>query len=191
MTKRAERPALNDFDGWSLRLRKSLSVAVSREIRTPTQRPEETSYGALRIEAYRYFRLLKRADLLGDLRAYVMKRDQGRWHRHPGTDADWVLRLIETSSKPRITPPRRGRIVLELRFADWCGVTSQWLLPLIFEAGNQTLIRKALKGSEPPEWTKKYRLASKPRLRSKAKSAGANVVGDHDRRMAAARQEET
>lgn len=153
---RTKSPAVDDFAAWEKRLRLILKEAENREAKGGL-RPEESVYGALRIHAYRYLRRLKRAHLQQALKNYLLAREPGRWHRHAGDEADWVLRLLEEPGKAWLTPPRRSRIALELRFADWCGVHSRWLLPLLYEAGNQRLIKAALKASHPPNWTSKYR----------------------------------
>ena len=64
-------PKLSDFGAWAARIRRAVAAAKSKEAKHETLRPEESSYGVLRIECYRYLRKLKRNDLTEQLRAYV------------------------------------------------------------------------------------------------------------------------
>lgn len=154
-------PALDEWHLWNRHLRRLVGNAERREAKVKGLRPEESAYGVLRIQTYRYYKQLKKAGLIDDLRAYVIARDPGRWHRHVGVDADWILRLVERSGPNWLTPPRRARIVVEMQFAERCGVGSQWLLSFLYEAGSQKMIKAMFEKGDVPAWTAKYKLASK------------------------------
>jgi hypothetical protein len=72
-----------------------------------------------------------------------------------------VLRLLETDQNvPFLTPPRRGRIVLELSFADRCDIDARLLLAFLFEAGPHAEVRRAAKQDDLPEWVEQYKILS-------------------------------
>lgn len=150
-------PKITDFKAWANLIRKGVTRALGAEHRDPNLHVELTIYGALRLDCYRYYRRLKRARDLETLQEYLDERDPGRWHRHPGDGIDWTLRLLETRrEKPLLTAPRRGRMANELRLADKYGIHSQWLLPFLYEAGNERLVRGLLGAQTKPNWVAKY-----------------------------------
>lgn len=164
-------PSTSNFASWAAGIRKAVQTAEAKEARQNDLRPEETAYGVLRVECYRYLQKVKRDDIVDQLRAHVEAQAPGRWHRHPGTDADWVLRLLESNPRKNwITPPRRARIVLELNFADRCRVGPSWLLPFLYECGNHELIKLAMDAVRPPNWVWKYHRASRIRTRKAPQS---------------------
>ena len=155
-------PKLTDFKAWARLLRRAIAKAEAHESSGEAVCPADSSYGVIRVHCYRYLRHLERNGLIEQLRSYVEARDPGRWHRHRGSDADWVLRLLERPSKNEwLTPPRRGRIVLHLTFALKCRISSTWLLPFLYECGNDALIKAALKADHVPPSARKYHLVSR------------------------------
>lgn len=154
-----------DFNELGRLLRKALRQAEKLEVAArrasePALRPAKAADGVLLVECYRCYRRIKRKGWLKALAAHLDK--DPRWQRHKRQGPDNVLRLLERSgTKDLLTPTRRGRIVVQLDFADRFDIHSKLLLAFLYEAGPYPRLLKIarLKAREP--WIEKYQQLSK------------------------------
>lgn len=157
---------LSDFKAWRKRLRSNYQRATSAELAgKKPMRPREASMNVMKLDAYRYYRQLAEAGLIGDLRASVEKRDGTEWHGHGDGEELWVLRLLAARGKQKSEQSKseaararkeRSRMAAEFKLAALNNIRPKALLGFLYEAGPIELIQADAKKRNLYAWAKAY-----------------------------------
>lgn len=147
-----EHPPLRDFEMWAGLLRKIYYAARRRR----EVRPRDNAVNALKDALYTYYRVLKDAELLGELERYVVETHDPWKGPMPGPPT-WVVRLIETGTEWLLDDSARNRMVADLMLADLNDVHPDMLLAFIYEAGPVAVRKDALANQAIFDWAAPYR----------------------------------
>lgn len=176
---------LRNFKRWNKRLSRAGQKAFDAEQASETTlRPRERADNVYRLMVYGYYRELKQAGLIDQLRQHVVERDKDQWRRHRDSDELWVLRLVAKGEQTDQMRKKRDRWAAELKLADINDVRPDLLLGFLHEAGPTDLIENDAKQEVRYPWAECYRGAAAPKrarkVRRKRKEAGEYEDGRAD-----------